>query len=78
MKQYEHITEGTRIPTPSGEIRIDWRNAGGLFYCTEYTVNDSGELEPDGQRRLTLYELQSIAKDADGKNHCFVYDDPEA
>ena len=73
--RHEHITKGSQIRTQEGYLRINDRNAGGLFYCTEYIVNESGEYGPGEERNLTRQELQRIAHDADGRNHSFMYDD---
>lgn len=77
MKNYEHITNGSRIETISGYYIVTGWN-GSIVYLDEYEPND---LDTDciktGESRLTLSELERVMKDFDGNNHSLVFDEGE-
>ena len=67
------IRKGSTILTPEGQLVITSRNDAGLFYCNEYIISEAGEMVLDGERRLTMAELEKTAKDFDGQVHKFMW-----
>lgn len=69
------ITNESVIDTLEGFLVVKSRNVGGLVYCDNYEVDETGIGMFTGERMLTLNEIAHAMHDVDGKNYRVRWED---